>query len=107
SLSFVQIYSDFLLIQPHPHTYPRFPTTTLFRSFRPRNRILKLGCGTGRDAVPLARRGIRVDATDVSPAMTAATRARVLREDLSDLVCRLLLEKKKREENRVPPASPP
>src|SRR5947209_11389544 len=74
----------------------RYTLEAALKVFRPGNRILELGCGTGRDAVALARRGIRVDATDVSPAMTAATRARVLREDLSDLVCRLLLEKKKK-----------
>src|SRR2546428_5471157 len=75
-------------------TVRRFSIDAALKVFRPGSRILELGCGTGRDAVALAQRGIRVDATDVSPAMIAATRARVLRENLSDLVCRLLLEKK-------------
>src|SRR5438128_11140539 len=75
-------------------TVRRFSIEAALKVFRPGNRILELGCGTGRDAVALAQRGIRVDATDVSPAMIAATRARLLREDLSDLVCRLLHEKK-------------
>src|SRR5438128_4624440 len=75
-------------------TVRRYSIDAALKVFRPGSRILELGCGTGRDAVALAQRGIRVDATDVSPAMIAATRARVLRENLSDLVCRLLHEKK-------------
>src|SRR5207244_5164801 len=75
-------------------TVRRYSIDAALKVFRPGSRILELGCGTGRDAVALAQRGIRVDATDVSPAMIAATRARVLRENLRDLVCRLLLEKK-------------
>ena len=40
-------------------------------------RILELGCGTGEDAIYLARRGFEVLATDASPAMlsTAARKA--------------------------------
>lgn len=37
--------------------------------FRPGDHVLELGCGTGEDAVWLARRGVRVTATDASPAM--------------------------------------
>ena len=54
--------------------------------FRPGDRILELGCGTGRDAAFFARRGIRVVATDISPAMVEATRARAARDGLEDLV---------------------
>lgn len=57
-----------------------------FKSFRPGDRILELGCGTGRDAISLARRGIRVMATDVSPAMVEATRERVRDADLGDMI---------------------
>jgi ubiquinone/menaquinone biosynthesis C-methylase UbiE len=35
----------------------------------PGSKILELGCGTGEDALRLARRGHRVLATDISPAM--------------------------------------
>src|SRR5437667_12630192 len=65
-------------------TVRRFSIEAALKVFRPGNRILELGCGTGRDAVALARRGIRVEATYVSPAMTAATPARVLGAGLSD-----------------------
>jgi SAM-dependent methyltransferase len=37
---------------------------------------LELGIGTGRIAVPLAARGVRVDGIDFSPAMVAKLRAR-------------------------------
>ena len=55
-------------------------------AFRGGDRILELGCGTGRDAVAMARHGIRVIATDVSPKMVAATRARAKREGVEELV---------------------
>jgi 2-polyprenyl-3-methyl-5-hydroxy-6-metoxy-1,4-benzoquinol methylase len=41
-------------------------------------RLLDLGCGTGLDAVELARTGYRVLATDWSPQMVARTHARAL-----------------------------
>ncbi|MER6914096.1 class I SAM-dependent methyltransferase [Streptomyces sp. NPDC000594] len=37
-------------------------------------RLADVGCGTGEVAVAMARRGLRVDASDVSPSMVAATR---------------------------------
>lgn len=44
---------------------------------------LELGIGTGRVAVPLAARGVRVDGIDFSPAMVAKLRARPGGENLS------------------------
>ena len=38
--------------------------------------VLELGCGTGEDALWLAQRGIHITATDVSPAMLAATKSK-------------------------------
>ena len=55
-------------------------------TFRPGERVLELNCGTGEDAVHLARRGVRVLATDASPAMLAATRAKVERAGLAHMV---------------------
>jgi SAM-dependent methyltransferase len=46
------------------------------RHFRPAQRILELGCGTGEDAVHLARRGVRVTAVDASQRMVAQARAK-------------------------------
>lgn len=39
--------------------------------------LLEIGCGTGEEAVALARAGRRVVATDISPKMAALTRAKV------------------------------
>jgi SAM-dependent methyltransferase len=50
--------------------------------------VLELGCGTGADAVLLARRGFEVTAVDSSP--TAIERARE-RVDLDDVLVRLVL----------------
>jgi SAM-dependent methyltransferase len=46
----------------------------LEENFSAGQRVLELGCGTGEDAVWLARRGISVTATDVSAAMLERTR---------------------------------
>ena len=54
--------------------------------FRPGDRILELGCGTGRAALDLARHGVHVTATDVSPEMTRVTAARADREGLGSRV---------------------
>lgn len=42
----------------------------------PGQRVLDVGCGTGRHAVPLASRGLQVTGVDLSPAMLARARAR-------------------------------
>jgi len=39
--------------------------------------ILELNCGTGTDAVELARRGYRIHATDIAPGMLERLRAKV------------------------------
>jgi len=40
--------------------------------FMPGMRVLELGCGTGEDAVHLAKRGVQVIVSDASPRMLAA-----------------------------------
>ena len=54
--------------------------------FRPGMRVLELGCGTGEDAVWLARRGVRVLATDASPAMLEVARAKAERAGVTERV---------------------
>jgi 2-polyprenyl-3-methyl-5-hydroxy-6-metoxy-1,4-benzoquinol methylase len=44
--------------------------------FRPGDRILDIGCGTGEDAAHMVARGISVHAVDASPAMVARASAR-------------------------------
>src|SRR5690606_23171976 len=56
------------------------------RAFRPGDRVLELGCGTGADAVHLAGRGVAVVATDVSAEMRRLAAARVFLRDANDLV---------------------
>jgi SAM-dependent methyltransferase len=65
----------------------------LDRLCAPGDAVLELGCGTGEDALHLARRGVHVLATDASEAMLTVARgkladyanARVERMDLRDL----------------------
>ena len=45
--------------------------------FEAGDRVLDLGCGTGEDAVFLARRGIRVLATDRSPEMVDVAKRKI------------------------------
>ena len=54
--------------------------------FRPGDRILDLGCGTGEDALHLARRGVRVLAVDASEEMVAAARRKVHAAGLADRI---------------------
>ena len=49
-------------------------------------RVLELNCGTGEDAIWLARRGCRVLATDSSPEMVAVAHEKVRRAGLENLV---------------------
>lgn len=52
----------------------------LAATFLPGHRVLELNCGTGVDAVYLARRGVQVDAFDSSPAMVRVAQRRLLSE---------------------------
>jgi SAM-dependent methyltransferase len=52
--------------------------THLANAFASGNRVLELGCGTGEDAVWLARRGVCVVATDLSEAMLAQAAAKAV-----------------------------
>src|SRR5579859_3901352 len=61
------------------------------RVFRPGQQVLDVGCGTGIDAVALARRGVRVLGVDGSAAMIARLQAKIATEHLSDLVDARLL----------------
>ena len=58
----------------------------LDRAFQPGQRILELNCGTGIDAVHLARRGVRVVACDISPRMVELARQLSREAEVTDLV---------------------
>jgi len=64
----------------------------LAEHFQPGTRVLEIGCGTGEDAVWLAKRGVHVVATDVSPAMLDVTRQKVERAGVADQVETLVLD---------------
>src|SRR5579862_425892 len=55
-------------------------------TFAPGSRLLDLGCGTGLDAVRLARQGHSVTATDWSPRMLERTAERAERESVTSNV---------------------
>lgn len=59
-------------------------------AFRPSARLVDIGCGAGRNAMPLARLGWHVTGTDLSSAMLAAAAAR-LRADAVSGRCALVL----------------
>ncbi|MGE5836475.1 MAG: class I SAM-dependent methyltransferase [Acidobacteriota bacterium] len=54
------------------------------KTFRPAARLLDIGCGAGRNAVPLARAGWRVVGTDLSTPMLTAAIRRMNAETLSN-----------------------
>jgi ubiquinone/menaquinone biosynthesis C-methylase UbiE len=56
------------------------------RVFHPGQRILDVGCGTGIDAVFLARRDLHVTAIDYAPEMIAQLRSRLSSAGVTDLV---------------------
>src|ERR1700676_2007795 len=55
-------------------------------TFAPATRLIDLGCGTGLDAVRMAKLGHHVTATDWSPQMVQRTSDRAEREHLTDRV---------------------
>lgn len=59
---------------------------TLYGCFAPGSQVLEMTCGTGVDAVWLARHGVRVHATDGSPEMVKVARRRVSGAGIESLV---------------------
>ena len=58
----------------------------LEHAFRPGDRVLEIGCGTGIDACFLAKRGVRISACDPSSEMIRVLQQRVERDGLDDYV---------------------
>jgi ubiquinone/menaquinone biosynthesis C-methylase UbiE len=71
-----------LLIQDMRHEMWRWLDAT----FAPGSRLIDLGCGTGLDAIRLAKQGHHVTATDWSPRMVERTRDRAVRESVTQNV---------------------
>jgi len=51
-------------------------------AFKPGERLLELGCGTGEEAVALARKGVSVLLTDISETQVRLARQRIQKEGL-------------------------
>jgi ubiquinone/menaquinone biosynthesis C-methylase UbiE len=58
----------------------------MLRVWHAGDRIIELNCGTGEDAIVLARHGIAVLATDISQGMIDRATARIAEEGLGQLV---------------------
>ena len=72
--------AGFVASAPNP-SLMHFAERELFRT--PRGRLLDLGCGAGRNALPLARRGWRVLGIDLSSAMLRAAAERMRHEPVT------------------------
>lgn len=66
------------LYQANPvMAWMRRESLSLLRAaFVPHSRLLEIGCGTGDEAIALSRAGYRIVATDISPGMIKAARAK-------------------------------
>ena len=68
---------------------------TLYAAFGPGDLVLELGCGTGMEAVRLARRGVRVVAVDAAPGMIEVLSAKLAPggpgEDVADMITPVLM----------------
>src|SRR5450631_3952403 len=73
----------------------------LDKTFQPGMRVLELNCGTGIDAVHLAKLGVRVVACDLSPKMIDTARQRLNAADLDGRVDFRVLDTEKIETLRV------
>ena len=62
------------------------------QAFEPGQHVLELGCGTGEDAVWLARRGVSITATDASPGMLDVTRRKAEAAGVGDRITTRLLD---------------
>ncbi len=60
--------------------------SALCAAFRPGQRVLEIGCGTGEEAIALGRLGVEVLATDVSAEMVALARRKVIETGLDRAV---------------------
>ena len=61
----------------------RFEAILIERAFSPGQLVLDIGCGGGREAVPMAQRGMRVVAMDLVPAMVQAARDRAMMQGVT------------------------
>jgi len=75
-------YDDIVETNPLHQVMRQRSLAWLDEAFAPGMRVLEVGCGTGTEAIHLARRGVDVVATDASPRMIEETRARLRKAGL-------------------------
>lgn len=63
-----------------------FSLQTISLLVKPGRRVLDIGCGTGREAIYLAKSGVKVMASDISPKMTELTAAKAKAEGVADMI---------------------
>jgi SAM-dependent methyltransferase len=76
--------------------------TVLQATFPPGSRLLEIGCGTGEEALHLARAGYTILATDLSPVMVVQTAAKARAAGLEDQLTTLILPGGRLEALRSP-----
>jgi len=64
----------------------------LINVFKPNDRILELSCGTGTDAIFMAKSGLKVTATDISPGMIKTANQKILKENLSSSIETIVMD---------------
>jgi SAM-dependent methyltransferase len=73
-------------------TRPGYPAELLgdlirVAGLRPGDRLLEVGCGTGKATIPLARRGFRITCLEPGPALAAAARRNLAGLDAEVIEC--------------------
>jgi SAM-dependent methyltransferase len=71
------LYDQDEAVNPVVRWARRRSLTVLDAAFHPGDRVLEIGCGTGIEAVHLARRGVKVVATDPSEGMIQTLKAKL------------------------------
>jgi SAM-dependent methyltransferase len=59
-----------------------FEVALIHRAFIPGQRVLDVGCGAGREAIPMTRNGLRVTAIDLSHVMARAAATHALAQGI-------------------------
>jgi SAM-dependent methyltransferase len=81
-----QSYDEEMTANPSMRWMRAVSLATLRRTFAPGARLIEIGCGSGEEAVALAREGRLVTATDVAPEMVALTLAKAAAAGVSAAV---------------------
>ena len=64
----------------------------ILNAVKPGMHLLEIGCGTGIDAVYLAKNGIKLTSTDISPEMIKITSQKAVNENLTEFITTEILD---------------